>query len=526
MARSNRPGRPSALSCTAATGLHPADDRPGTRLPRRFGAPPRPRSVRPAVGGGDVFALTAEHQLLKVCARRRQRAMACRHRRTGRHVWRHPGADQWLSARSASTTSSRSIESQADGEWRFAPARRLRSRAVPRRRASRRPVRGLRVRPACTRIDTQGWPDAVDCHHRPPGGEHRLLAPRRPTDWSSQASPVMPHPSSGGLVALSLADGRERWRFDFPRRAVSTHVAGGPVVAGDVVVAASGDGQLWAVNLQQWISSGGPPRLLKGALDGIVPASEQDYRALAVAGATIVAGSTTGYVAGLRLRRPRGLAVSPAGASGPPRFQWLPEPGRRLRSVCVRLRGGSRRRHRPTSLAHQRLATGVHLAAGRHRRPRDRQLPTGSCGLYGPTRRANNEQRSGRVAVHLPARRVQQPDVARPPSPRPVPRARPRGGKARLTRAGTTATVTMTVEDQGSPTATVLLSGIVRGRLPHGDVFRLHRRRHRPGPLEQRARPLHRAGMPGAADDGERHHRADAHGDRRPHDRRGLLHRM
>ena len=68
-------------------------------------------------------------------------------------------------------------------------------------------------------------------------------------------------------------------------------------MAGDVVVAASGDGQLWAVDRRsgelRWNATA-----LKGALDSIVPASDQDYRALAVVGATIVVGSTTGYVVG------------------------------------------------------------------------------------------------------------------------------------------------------------------------------------------------------------------------------------
>ena len=98
-------------------------------------------------------------------------------------------------------------------------------------------------------------------------------------------------------MGLSVADGRERWRFDFPRRAVSTHVTGGPVIAGDVVVAASGDGQIWAVDRRtgklKWNASA-----LGSGLDSIVPAGDQDYRALAVVGGTIVVGSTTGYVVG------------------------------------------------------------------------------------------------------------------------------------------------------------------------------------------------------------------------------------
>jgi outer membrane protein assembly factor BamB len=101
-------------------------------------------------------------------------------------------------------------------------------------------------------------------------------------------------PITGGLVVVDRVSGRERWRREFPRGSpdAATGFAGGPVVTGDVVIVASGDGQIHGFDrvtgLPRWVL----PRVTRA--DGRT--QDRDWRALAVSGSSLIAGSVTGVL--------------------------------------------------------------------------------------------------------------------------------------------------------------------------------------------------------------------------------------
>ena len=243
----NRPGVVcSLLSWRQAS---PSRRRPGTRLSSRFGAQPRPRLVRPAIDGSDVFALTAEHQLLKVSLD------------DGSELWRVKTGEQGITYGHALALTCGSV---LVGEYDLVAVDRVTGRrhgglsratatlqvptwAMCTKRSCSRDPRPDTCTRSTRRAGRSEWTAIID--HQ---GESTVYWPRVEDGLVIAGFTRHAAPSSGGLVALNVADGRERWRFDFPRRAVSTHMAGGPVMAGDLVVAASGDGQIWAVDLQQW----------------------------------------------------------------------------------------------------------------------------------------------------------------------------------------------------------------------------------------------------------------------------------
>jgi outer membrane protein assembly factor BamB len=248
----------------------------------------------PVVGGDHVFALTADHQLLKV-------SLA-----DGSEHWRVETGEQGVTHGTALALAAGSV---LVGEYDIMAIDRTTGRRqwtfVPRTGYAPGPYLGDVHQDVAFAGSASGhlyavdarsgraeWTAAVD-----PEGDSTVYWPR--LDGTTVIAGFTRHaaPSGGGLVALDIADGRERWRFDFPGRTISTHMTGGPVVAGDVVLAASGDGRIWAVDRRSGALRWTAPALT-GELDSIVPAGDQDYRALAVVGATIVAGSTTGYVVG------------------------------------------------------------------------------------------------------------------------------------------------------------------------------------------------------------------------------------
>lgn len=97
------------------------------------------------------------------------------------------------------------------------------------------------------------------------------------------------------MVVADLATGRERWRRAFPLNGVAMGFGGGPVTAGDKVIAAGRDGAIHVFDRKtgepEW---SWPP--VTGGWFGSQAAALQDYRALAVAGATLIAGSLGGVV--------------------------------------------------------------------------------------------------------------------------------------------------------------------------------------------------------------------------------------
>ena len=248
----------------------------------------------PAVDGGDVFALTAEHQLLKVSIV------------DGSEQWRVETGEHGVTYGDSLALTGSSV---LVGEYDIVAI----DRVTGRRRWTFVPLEGYAPGPYLGDVhqsvvfagSASGHVYAIDTGAGRPvwtavidaAGESTVYRPRVASGLLLAGFTRHAAPSRGGVVALDSVGGRERWRFDFPSRAVSTHMTGGPVVAGDVVVAASGDGQIWAVDRNTGELRWSAPAL-EGTLDSIVPASDQDYRALVVAGAAIVAGSTTGYVVG------------------------------------------------------------------------------------------------------------------------------------------------------------------------------------------------------------------------------------
>jgi outer membrane protein assembly factor BamB len=103
-------------------------------------------------------------------------------------------------------------------------------------------------------------------------------------------------PKTGGVIAVDASTGRERWKRYFPIRAgalTSTNVTGGPVFSGSDVIAASGDGTIWAFDRQTGASRWSI-RPIRNALSGRATRSGEDFRSLAVSGRTLIAGSVTG----------------------------------------------------------------------------------------------------------------------------------------------------------------------------------------------------------------------------------------
>lgn len=107
-------------------------------------------------------------------------------------------------------------------------------------------------------------------------------------------------PLRGGIVAVDRQTGRERWRFDFPTSTVSMNFTSGSLVVTGDIVGASGDGRLWGLHPDTGALLFTLPAVT-GRLTSIIPPSDQDIRAVAGDGATLVAGSNTGYVIGYDL---------------------------------------------------------------------------------------------------------------------------------------------------------------------------------------------------------------------------------
>lgn len=114
-------------------------------------------------------------------------------------------------------------------------------------------------------------------------------------------------PSAGGVALFDVATGRELWRAALPRAPdplLGAGSAGGPVLTERLVIAASGDGRIYAFDRAdgaiRWTLPAIDyiPPLLQGPFPMPVPAggSGADYRPLVIIGRTLVAGSLKGHV--------------------------------------------------------------------------------------------------------------------------------------------------------------------------------------------------------------------------------------
>jgi len=115
--------------------------------------------------------------------------------------------------------------------------------------------------------------------------------------------------SSGGVAAVEAVSGRERWRWAFPDLdGISTGagLSGGPLVAGDLVLAVNRDGTIHAIDRASGRSLWSlPPVITRAPLRG--GQTMHDFRALACSDEIVFAGSLTGTVVAydLRTRRER-----------------------------------------------------------------------------------------------------------------------------------------------------------------------------------------------------------------------------
>jgi outer membrane protein assembly factor BamB len=112
-------------------------------------------------------------------------------------------------------------------------------------------------------------------------------------------------PNVGGVVLLDPMTGRERWRTAFPRPhdpLLGTGSNGGPILAGELVIASSGDGTIYAFDRAngsiRWTLPpiGTVPPIIQGPFPIPTYAAGADYRPLARSGRLLFVGSLKGHV--------------------------------------------------------------------------------------------------------------------------------------------------------------------------------------------------------------------------------------
>ncbi len=116
---------------------------------------------------------------------------------------------------------------------------------------------------------------------------------------------VFDGPATGGVICVDAATGRERWRAAFSRSSdplLGTGSAGGPILAGSIVIASSGDGRVYGFDRETgavvWTlpSIDRMPEILRGPLPLPAATTGPDYRPLARSGSLLFVGSLKGDV--------------------------------------------------------------------------------------------------------------------------------------------------------------------------------------------------------------------------------------
>jgi outer membrane protein assembly factor BamB len=146
-------------------------------------------------------------------------------------------------------------------------------------------------------------------------------------------------PQTGGVIALDRATGRVRWTRSIPADDGVSGFAGGPVVAGEVVLVSGGDGRIHALSRTTGASLWSLPPVIRP--DG--RRQERDWRALAVSGTLVIAGSLSGVVSAfdVKARHERWRFVLPDGGSVALRLTverdtvYVPHLGGRLVALSV-----------------------------------------------------------------------------------------------------------------------------------------------------------------------------------------------
>jgi outer membrane protein assembly factor BamB len=110
-------------------------------------------------------------------------------------------------------------------------------------------------------------------------------------------------PARGGIVALDVSTGHERWRAAFPRSdepSLGSAWAGGPLSIQNFIVAASSRGEVYGLDRSDGSIRWSLPRVGESCVGGSSSPS-QDFRPLSVTGRTLVAGSLTGCLEAFNL---------------------------------------------------------------------------------------------------------------------------------------------------------------------------------------------------------------------------------
>lgn len=158
-------------------------------------------------------------------------------------------------------------------------------------------------------------------------------------------------PAVGGIAALDPHGGRILWRTAFPAAPepmMPSSRAGGPVRAGDTILASSMTGYVHAFDPASGAMRWSLPRV-EGPYPLIAPANTIDYRALAVAGDIVVAGSSSGIVTAYDLETRKALWQSDGnywgstafGLAADERFAYVPYLGGTL--IALDMRTGEER---------------------------------------------------------------------------------------------------------------------------------------------------------------------------------------
>jgi outer membrane protein assembly factor BamB len=103
------------------------------------------------------------------------------------------------------------------------------------------------------------------------------------------------------IVSFEPASGRQQWHASFPARTgPASRPAGGPLLVGGWVVAASGDGAIHGFDRRDGALVWSIPSVHEGS-GGVWDVTAQDFRALARVGPTLFAGSLTGMISAYRV---------------------------------------------------------------------------------------------------------------------------------------------------------------------------------------------------------------------------------
>ena len=124
------------------------------------------------------------------------------------------------------------------------------------------------------------------------GGQTTVYAPFIVDDIVAVGYTTFTAPAIGGVAVIEAASGRVRWRTPFPRpsdASLNTNTGGTPVVTSDSVIAAAGDGEVFAFDRVTGVVRWSIPKL--SGVPASLGRTDYDMRPLARIGRTLFVGS-------------------------------------------------------------------------------------------------------------------------------------------------------------------------------------------------------------------------------------------